>query len=79
MTVNDYGKMIMQVLVLIAVTVLAVTHTVTGDFVQVIIGAMVGYLFGNGVNAVRKTPPSPMLAPSPKRITDDATTDNTAG
>lgn len=79
MAVNDYGKMIMQGLLLGAVVALAIVGKISADVVQGVIFAMVGYLFGNGVNAVRKTPPSPMLAPSPKRITDDAATDNVAG
>lgn len=63
MRINDYGKMVMQALLMVVVMVLALANVIDGDFVKVMMGTILGYLFGNGVNAVRGTAPSPVIAP----------------
>lgn len=60
---NDYGKLIVLVVILVGVTALAAVNVVGSDACVAVYAAVLGYVTGNGVNAVRKEPPSPMLVP----------------
>lgn len=62
--VNDYGKVLVFALVSICTTVLVATNKLTADDARGVFLAMIGYVTGNGVLAVRAKPPSPILAPA---------------
>ena len=62
--IADYGKLGVLIAVLVAATVLALAGVISGDFVGGVLLLELGYVTGNGVNAIRKKAPSAVLAPA---------------
>jgi hypothetical protein len=64
MVVSDVGKL--AFLVVVTLGMFALVFTGESEFADVDqwLTLVVGYLFGNGVNAVRKRAPSPVILPS---------------
>lgn len=58
---SDYGKLIVIVVILVAMSVLAAVGRVSADSAVALYLVVLGYVTGNGVLAVRKKPPSPMV------------------
>lgn len=58
----DFGKMILLLASLIGVTVLGALHVIAGEVVSSLYTLVVGYLAGNGVNAMRGNPTKGVLS-----------------
>lgn len=71
MVVNDYGKLVLLVSILVAASVLGALHVIDSDTVKLILVGQLGYLTGNGVLARRGQAPSPVLVASHRRLTED--------
>lgn len=61
MIVHDLGKSALLGLVVVGLVILVAVGRATLDDVMPIFTMVVGYLVGNGVNAIRKNAPSPVL------------------
>jgi hypothetical protein len=61
LAVNDIGKMGLLALAMVCLTVARITNTLAEPAFYGLMGAIIGYLIGNGVNAVRSLPGSPTL------------------
>lgn len=61
MRLNDHGKLIMLLAILVAVTVLALAGVLDADSVKLVLATELGYITGNGVLAKRKQTPSPVI------------------
>jgi hypothetical protein len=59
----DKGKAIFFALTLICITVLVALSKMSTDAAIPVITMLIGYTAGNGVNALTKRAPSPMLIP----------------
>lgn len=68
---NDYGKLILLLAALAATLVAALAGVIDGDTFEKLLILEVGYVIGNGVNAVRRQPPSPVLVPRLERQDPD--------
>lgn len=68
MKLNDLGKLIFLLSVLIVAALLALAHVLEAGDVRSVMFVELGYVTGNGVLAKRKQAPSPVIAP-----TEDAT------
>lgn len=65
---NDYGKLILLVLILVTTGVLGALHVIDADAVKLVLATELGYITGNGVLARRGEAPSPVFsAPAPPR------------
>lgn len=67
--VADVGKLLMLTLVIVGVFALLLAGRVTWDEAETPLGIIVGYLVGNGVNAVRGSAPSSVVLPRLERDT----------
>lgn len=79
MVIADYGKLGLIALIVVCVTTLAAVDVLDGAAVDRTLTVIVGYLLGNGVNAMRKNAPVPVLTASQDRLTADADTANHPG
>ena len=70
--IADVGKMALLGLVIIVLAVLRLNDAISAEWFGGTMLLVVGYLIGNGVNAVRGKAPSPVFAPKPDQLTDDA-------
>lgn len=68
MIVHDLGKSLLLAIVVVGLVAMVMTGRATLDEIMPILTLIVGYLVGNGVNAVRRNAPSPVLVP---RLPDD--------
>lgn len=64
MVISDVGKLVFLVLVTLCMFALVFTGEVEFTEVDQWLTLVVGFLFGNGVNAVRKRAPSSVIVPS---------------
>lgn len=64
MKLNDLGKLIFLLTVLVVTAVLAVVHVLDAGDVRSVLFVELGYVTGNGVLAKRKQAPSPVIAPT---------------
>lgn len=71
--VADVGKMAVLALTIVSLAVLRFADAVSEEFFGGVMLLVVGYLIGNGVNAVRGKAPSPVFAPSPNKLTSPDT------
>jgi hypothetical protein len=60
---HDVGKLIGLIVVVICATVLRATDHLEPSEFSYMVGPVVGYIVGNGVGAVRRSVPSPVIAP----------------
>lgn len=58
---SDWGKLLVMLSVIVSVTTLALADKVSGDVAIPVTIAVLGYVAGNGVTAIRKKPPSPVV------------------
>lgn len=72
MVVNDYGKMIVLIVITVGLIFLQATNSIEDTTFVGGLGVILGYVTGNGVNAVRKSAPSAVLTTSQQRLDDDA-------
>jgi len=73
MVTNDLGKLFGLLVIAVLVVALMFTGRVDDAAGFGLLGGIVGYFTGNGVNAVRKQAPSPALvAKLPAELVDDA-------
>lgn len=68
MIVHDLGKSLLLAIVVVGLVATVLTGRATLDEIMPILTLVVGYLVGNGVNAVRRNAPSPVLV---ARLPDD--------
>lgn len=68
MVLNDYGKMLLLLTVIVGSVVLAIGDVLDAGDVRLTFATVLAYIMGNGVNAVRKQPPSPVLVPKPEDV-----------
>jgi hypothetical protein len=64
----DKGKAIFFALTLICCTTLVALDKMSSDVIQGVIFTLLGYTAGNGVNALTKRAPSPMLIPASQAL-----------
>lgn len=58
---SDYGKLLVMLAVIVSVTVLALADKVSGNTAAAAVIGVLGYVAGNGVTALRRQPPSPVV------------------
>lgn len=64
MKVNDYGKMIVLIVLTAGLIVLRATGSLSETEFGILIGSILGYIIGNGRNAIAGDPPSPVITSS---------------
>lgn len=58
----DWGKVLIQLAIIVALTILGVANVISSEFVQSALLIELGYVVGNGKNVVSKNEPGPLLA-----------------
>lgn len=62
----DVGKLAVLLMILVSATVLAIVHVVDGSVVAALYTAMMAYLFGNGVVAMKGRRPQGVVSAAPE-------------